>query len=112
MTAPTAAVGPAGSAPAGSGCCRWPTSACGWATSGRCRCCCPTRSRTSPADGKTTALGIVTGVGALVAVLVGPIAGALSDATTARTGRRHTWIAGGALLGLRRAWPCSPGSAP
>ncbi len=48
---------------------------------------------------KTTALGIVTGVGALVAVLVGPIAGALSDATTARTGRRHTWTAAGALLG-------------
>jgi MFS family permease len=48
---------------------------------------------------KTTALGIVTGVGALVAVLVGPIAGALSDATTARTGRRHTWIAAGAVLG-------------
>jgi MFS family permease len=48
---------------------------------------------------KTTALGVVTGVGALVAVLVGPIAGALSDATTARTGRRHTWIAAGALLG-------------
>ena len=41
---------------------------------------------------KTTALGIVTAVGALVAVLAGPIAGALSDATTARTGRRHTWI--------------------
>ncbi|MFI7542216.1 MFS transporter [Actinoplanes sp. NPDC049599] len=48
---------------------------------------------------KTTALGIITGAGALVAVLVGPIAGALSDATTARTGRRHTWIAAGALLG-------------
>ena len=48
---------------------------------------------------KTTVLGIVTGVGALVAVLTGPIAGALSDATTARTGRRHTWIAAGALLG-------------
>jgi MFS family permease len=48
---------------------------------------------------KTTALGIVTGVGAVVAVLVGPIAGALSDATTARTGRRHTWIAAGAVLG-------------
>ena len=48
---------------------------------------------------KTTALGIITGAGALVAVLVGPIAGALSDATTARTGRRHTWIASGALLG-------------
>ena len=50
-------------------------------------------------SGKTTALGIVTGVGALVAVLVGPIAGAVSDATTARYGRRRTWIAGGALLG-------------
>jgi MFS family permease len=48
--------------------------------------------------GKTTALAIVTGAGALIAVLVGPIAGALSDATTARTGRRHTWIAAGALL--------------
>ncbi|GID96491.1 MFS transporter [Amorphoplanes digitatis] len=48
---------------------------------------------------KTTVLGIVTGAGALVAVLVGPLAGALSDATTARTGRRHTWIAVGALLG-------------
>jgi MFS family permease len=50
-------------------------------------------------DDKTTVLGIVTGVGALVAVVTGPIAGALSDATTARTGRRHTWIAAGALLG-------------
>jgi MFS family permease len=49
--------------------------------------------------GKITALGIVTGAGALVAVLVGPIAGALSDATTARSGRRRTWIAAGALLG-------------
>lgn len=48
---------------------------------------------------KTTGLGLVTGAGALVAVLVGPIAGAMSDATTARTGRRHTWIAAGAILG-------------
>ncbi|RZU54138.1 putative MFS family arabinose efflux permease [Krasilnikovia cinnamomea] len=49
--------------------------------------------------GKATALGVVTGLGALVAVVVGPLAGALSDATTARTGRRRTWIAGGALVG-------------
>ena len=48
---------------------------------------------------KTTALGIVTAVGALVAVLVGPLAGALSDATSSRFGRRRPWIAGGALLG-------------
>jgi MFS family permease len=51
-------------------------------------------------DDKTTALGIVTGVGALVAVLAGPIAGALSDSTRLRTGRRHTWIVIGALIGL------------
>jgi hypothetical protein len=48
---------------------------------------------------KTTSLGIVTAVGALVAVLVGPLAGALSDATASRFGRRRPWIAGGALLG-------------
>ena len=48
---------------------------------------------------KTTVLGIATAFGALVAVLVGPIAGALSDATGSRFGRRRPWIAGGALLG-------------
>ena len=48
---------------------------------------------------KTTYLGIASAFGALVAVLVGPIAGALSDATGSRYGRRRPWIAGGALLG-------------
>lgn len=51
-----------------------------------------------PAD-KTTALGIVTAVGALVAVLAGPLCGALSDATSSRFGRRRPWIAGGAVVG-------------
>jgi MFS family permease len=51
-------------------------------------------------DHKETALAVVTGAGALVAVLAGPIAGALSDATTARTGRRRTWVAAGALIGV------------
>jgi MFS family permease len=50
-------------------------------------------------NAKTTALGVVTAIGALVAVVAGPIAGALSDATTARTGRRHTWIVAGGLIG-------------
>lgn len=49
---------------------------------------------------KNTALGIVTAVGALVAVLAGPIAGSLSDATTARLGRRRTWIAVGVAMGI------------
>jgi MFS family permease len=51
-----------------------------------------------PTD-KTTALGVVTAFGALVAVLVGPLAGAMSDATASRFGRRRPWIAGGAVLG-------------
>ncbi len=49
---------------------------------------------------KTTYLGIATAFGALVAVVAGPIAGALSDATASRYGRRRPWIAGGALLGF------------
>jgi MFS family permease len=48
---------------------------------------------------KETALGIVTAFGALVAGLAGPIFGSLSDATTARLGRRRTWIVAGALFG-------------
>ena len=48
---------------------------------------------------KETALGVVTALGALVAVIVGPVAGALSDVTTARTGRRRTWIVAGSLIG-------------
>jgi MFS family permease len=48
---------------------------------------------------KETALGVITAIGALIAVVAGPLAGALSDVTTARTGRRHTWIVAGALFG-------------
>jgi MFS family permease len=50
-------------------------------------------------DGKVGALGLVTGVGAAVAVVVTPLAGALSDRTTSRFGRRLPWLVGGALLG-------------
>jgi MFS family permease len=49
--------------------------------------------------GKVGALGLVTGVGAAVAVVVTPLAGALSDRTTSRFGRRLPWLVGGALLG-------------
>ncbi|WP_433376893.1 MFS transporter [Actinoplanes sp. CA-142083] len=48
-------------------------------------------------------LGVVTGIGAIVAVVVNPVAGALSDRTRPRLfgreyGRRHIWTASGALL--------------
>lgn len=50
-------------------------------------------------SGKEVALGWATGVGALVAVVVNPLAGALSDRTGGRFGRRRPWILGGAVLG-------------
>ncbi|WP_250573224.1 MFS transporter [Nonomuraea sediminis] len=49
--------------------------------------------------GKEGALAWVTGVGALVAMLGNPIAGALSDRTIGRWGRRHPWTLAGALTG-------------
>lgn len=48
--------------------------------------------------GKVGALGWVTGAGAAVAILVTPVAGALSDRTTSRLGRRLPWVLGGTLL--------------
>jgi MFS family permease len=57
----------------------------------------------APSD-KETMLAVVTGLGALAAVLANPLAGALSDRTCLRLagrdlGRRHVWTALGALVG-------------
>ncbi|HKS97918.1 MAG TPA: MFS transporter [Rugosimonospora sp.] len=48
---------------------------------------------------KELMLGIVTGLGALAAVIANPLAGALSDRTSGRFGRRHPWTLGGGLVG-------------
>jgi MFS family permease len=48
---------------------------------------------------KVAVLGWVTGIGAAVAMVANPLAGALSDRTVSRFGRRRPWIAGGALAG-------------
>jgi MFS family permease len=48
---------------------------------------------------KETMLGWVTGLGAFAAVVVNPLAGALSDRTAWRYGRRHVWTLGGAVFG-------------
>lgn len=50
-------------------------------------------------DGKVSALGWVSGAGALVAVIATPLAGALSDRTISRYGRRLPWLIGGTVLG-------------
>ncbi|WP_239137044.1 MFS transporter [Sphaerisporangium rufum] len=49
--------------------------------------------------GKSAALAWVTGAGAAVALVFNPIAGALSDRTAGRFGRRHPWTLGGAVAG-------------
>lgn len=59
--------------------------------------------RIAPGD-KEAMLAVVTGFGALAAVLANPLAGALSDRTVIRLanrhlGRRHVWTASGAVLG-------------
>lgn len=48
---------------------------------------------------KVAALGWVTAIGAAVAMISNPVAGALSDRTTSRFGRRHPWTVCGALAG-------------
>jgi MFS family permease len=51
------------------------------------------------AANKEQVLALVTGLGALVSVVCNPLAGAFSDRTTLRVGRRLPWLVGGALGG-------------
>ncbi|NIH77579.1 MFS transporter [Amycolatopsis viridis] len=48
---------------------------------------------------KELAFGIVTGVGAVVALLTNPLVGLASDRTRSRFGRRHPWTLAAALCG-------------
>jgi MFS family permease len=49
---------------------------------------------------KEAILSIVLAVGVIGSVIGNPLAGAFSDRTTSRFGRRRPWMLGGALLGL------------
>jgi MFS family permease len=48
---------------------------------------------------KVAGLALVTATGAAVALVVNPLAGALSDRTRSRLGRRRPWVLGSAVLG-------------
>ncbi|MEU8076470.1 MFS transporter [Catellatospora citrea] len=50
-------------------------------------------------DAKAANLAVVATIGALAAMLAQPLAGAISDRTRSRFGRRGPWIVGGALTG-------------
>ncbi|MEU8788651.1 MFS transporter [Streptomyces sp. NPDC048643] len=57
-------------------------------------------SQIVPEDDRSSALGQVLSVGALLAMLGNPVFGALSDRTTSRFGRRRPWLLGGMTVGL------------
>ncbi|WP_116042829.1 MFS transporter [Amycolatopsis palatopharyngis] len=59
----------------------------------------PKQAALLDAGDKELVFGAVTGVGAVVAAVVTPLAGMASDRTTSRFGRRHPWTVGGALAG-------------
>jgi Na+/melibiose symporter-like transporter len=59
----------------------------------------PNQMQAIDPGGKETALAIATGIGVLIALVVNPLTGALSDRTPSRFGRRHPWSIIGALLG-------------
>jgi MFS family permease len=52
------------------------------------------------APGREEYLGYITGAGALVPLLTGPLFGVLSDRTRSPLGRRRPWIIGGTLIGV------------
>jgi MFS family permease len=51
-------------------------------------------------DSKESSLGLITGLGALIALLVNPIYGMLSDRTTSAFGMRRPWIFAGAIISV------------
>lgn len=51
-------------------------------------------------DRKEAVLSLALGLGALVSLLVNPVAGLLSDRTTSRFGMRRPWILGGLAVGM------------
>ena len=52
----------------------------------------------APANEKNTYLGLLTSIGLIIAVIIQPLSGALSDSWTSRWGRRRPWITIGTLF--------------
>jgi MFS family permease len=58
----------------------------------------PDQAQSIAGNGHVVAFAWISGIGAVVAMVAQPLAGALSDRTVSRLGRRHPWTLGGALV--------------
>ena len=58
----------------------------------------PMRTEELDPSGKVASLGIILAIGALIGIFAGPIAGAFSDRTTSRLGRRRPWLLVGGIM--------------
>lgn len=58
---------------------------------------------------KESTLGLLLGIGAIVAIFANPVAGYFSDRTVTRFGRRKSWMVGGGLIGFFGLWLISVG---
>ncbi|MCM6776801.1 MFS transporter [Nocardia sp. CDC159] len=56
---------------------------------------------------QNASLGWVLGLGAFVALIANPVAGRMSDRTTARIGRRRPWLVGGLVVGAAGLAVCA-----
>ncbi|WP_027942361.1 MFS transporter [Amycolatopsis taiwanensis] len=59
----------------------------------------PEQAELLDAAHKEVVFGLVTGVGAVVSLVVNPLVGLASDRTRSRFGRRHPWTLAGAIIG-------------
>jgi MFS family permease len=59
----------------------------------------PMRTEELDPTGKVASMGIVLAIGAILGIFAGPIAGAFSDRTTSRMGRRRPWLLAGGIMG-------------
>jgi MFS family permease len=59
----------------------------------------PEQAQLLASTDKEALFSLVTGIGALVALIANPMIGALSDRTCSRWGRRHPWTLAGSVLG-------------
>lgn len=62
-------------------------------------------------DRKESVLSLALGLGALISLLVNPVAGLLSDRTTSRFGMRRPWILGGLAVGTLGLYLIASGGA-